>query len=379
MRVLSVVIELLILALIAGCATGVSGHAVDPPLVQPPSLQAYDNGRSGSVGSRYLWGVWDVVIPKDRTRTEISPKRSGEFHLNVLRLLENTCADCLSISNPVLVLANEIEVTVTIKHPWPGQLKYTAFDVRGIFISESNYKFPVFGKTIAWGDTLPCFFDAVQGDANGYTSLFNPTDFPSTLPGPPALKYFPGKHATGGDLTATVNPYESFTTTPERMMFEAGGEDARKVRIRATEGPIHFGYAVNACWYPVDGVINDPAKDFPPEANCSEAVNVHGLVYPGLKPEIGSQALMDVSLQDHQGLETISTVTAEAPDLFGGTIPLVYDHTDAIGVYWYICYIANDNGAATGSYPVLIRVTDTEQDPNLGEVDAWTVTTAVVE
>jgi hypothetical protein len=289
------------------------------------------------------------------------------------------CADCLSIGNPTLVFPNELEVTVTLRHPWPGQLKYTAFDVRGIFISESNYEFPAFGKTIAWGDTLPFFFDAVQGAPNGFTSLFNPTDFPSTLPGPPALKYILGKHATGGDLTATVNPYEWFTTNPERMMFEAGGEVAKKVRIRAPQGPIHFGYAVNACWYPVKGDIDDPAEDFPPEANSSEAANVHGLVYQGLKPEIGSQALLNVSIQDHQGLETISTVSAEAPDLFEGTIPLAYDSTDPFGTYHYTCLIANDDGAASGSYPVLIRLTDTEQDPNFGQVDAWTVTTAVVE
>ena len=192
-------------AILTSCA----GTDVREPITPSPSVA---NAITGA-DNRYVWGLWDVRIASDHQSVEVIPRRSADMHLNVVRLLEVTpCNTCLTIGNLHVTAPNELEADVTLSHPFPGLLKFTGFDVRGIFIAQTDFTFPVSGRKIGWGDTVPRMLNP-----DGYTPLFNPTEYPQTFPA--ALGYIPGKYATGGDLSATLNPYVAYRRDAPRCMF----------------------------------------------------------------------------------------------------------------------------------------------------------------
>jgi len=309
-------------------------------------------------------GYWHVSISEDLQTVEIVPMRAAEMHLNLLMFLEHgPCDDCLLIHEVVLLPDNLISVLMVVKHPYPGWLPATAFDIRGIFMSGSDYDFPNFGKAIAWGDEVPRMVGY-----DGYTSLFNPTDFPQTFP--PALGYIPGNKATGGELTATVNPYAAFKEDEARCMFEAWGLGYNYLQIHVKHHPIEFGYAVEGCWQEPNKPVTDPVNDFPEDANCLEAYRIDVAVGAGIEAGGGSASIM-VTAYDHQGNDTVESVSVEAPDLFNGLLDLDYSTSYPDGRSVYEGVLSNDNGAGYGEYPVLVRVVDTEADQNLGQIDAW--------
>jgi formylglycine-generating enzyme required for sulfatase activity len=257
---------------------------------------------------------------------------------------------------------------VTLTHPYAGLARYTAFDVRGIVITGSDYVFSGSGRKVSWtGEHIRMLCP------DGFTSLFNPTEFPENRPGPPALRYIPGHYAPGGEMSATLNPFMSFSKDADRRMFAAGSSDTRTIYLDLVPGKLEFGYAVDACWAPVDFEINDPAKDFPPSANCQEPYVIFTTYGSGLMPAAGSSAQVQVELWDHQGADTISAVTMEAPDLFAGAISLEKSTATGEGIT-YTGKLTNELGAPIGDYPLLVRVIDREKDPNLGQIDAWNMT-----
>lgn len=357
-----------ILSIAVMLASGCSGSRgpVDPakpdPVRDPVSAHS----------DRILLGLWEVRVAEDHKSAEVSLLRGAQMHLNIVRLLEIApCTDCLSIGNlqPVPHKPMQLTADLTLRHPYANLLKLTAFDVRGIFIAGSDYTFASSGRKVAWGDTVPRLMNP-----DGYTFLFNPTEFPESNPGPPWQKYIPGKFAPGGDLNATLNPFVSYATEVPRRMFESGAQESRMVHLRLPAGPLEFGYAVDASWVDVDGPVTDPLVDFPPEANCSEAYKVDVPYVDDLMPGVGSSAPINVTVRDHQGLDTISTVTVEAPALFNGLVELDFSQETGDESYLFTGTVANVLGAPLGHYPMLVRVIDTQSDPNLGSVDAWMLT-----
>ncbi len=360
----AVVSATLVTAIVMGCGRSARINPTAPSdegglRSAPQSVQPDREGPN-----RLLWGFWSVTVSEDRTRAEIVPVRTAAMHLNVVRLLEVTpCKTCLAIGNIHMVEPNVLEADLTLTHPYPGLLKFTGFDVRGIFIAQTDFTFPVSGRKIAWGDDVPRMLDP-----DGYTSLFNPTEYPPTFPA--ALGYIPGKYATGGDLTATLNPFVAYRRYAPRCMFEAGGSEARTIRLYAPSGPIHFGYAVDACWQLVENVV-DPLADFPPDANCLEAYRVSVDLPYNVNSSWMSQNPINVEVFDHQGLETVSTVTVESPDLFSGETALTLSTQTGEDSWLFSGFITNATAADQGTYPLLVKVTDKESDQNLGTIHAW--------
>ncbi len=325
--------------------------------------------------NRSLIGIWRVRISDDPVSVEVLPMRSVEIHLNAVRLLEVTaCQDCLAISNIFVSPPNDVTADLTIRHPYPGLNEFTAFDPRGIFISGYDYTFPESGRNASIGTTTPKMVNA-----DGYTTLYNPTEFPDTLPGPPALKYIPGKFAKGGDLSATLNPYIAYSKDKPRRMLEAGTQETRTVQLYVPSFPIEFGYAVDGCWADPGGPVTDPENDFPPEANCHEAYEINVGMESSMKPHPGSSEQLRVEIFDHQGQDTIQSVTAEAPALFTGTIPLDFSGPTVDGGFLYLGTVTNANGAGVGEYPLLVRTIDTSVDPNIGQIDAWQIYTVKID
>jgi len=359
----SVQITTLIVVLIVATSCAGRGGPVAPDI---PGQTADQSARTGPA-NRNIWGLWAVHIPADHQSATILPLRVAEMHLNATRVLENQpFSNCLKLTGISVPSPNLVSANLTLWHPFPGNSNLVGFDVRGIFISGADFTFPISGRAVAVGDGLPRLLNV-----DGYTPLFNPTEFPETQPGPSALKYFAGKFSTGGNLSATLNPFVAYARGVPRRMFAPGGVETRNLLLHVPDGPFAFGYAIDACWAPVPGGVSDPLNDFPPEANCLEAYKVVMQIGPSLRPEAGSWTDIQVEAWDHQGPETISRVTIEAPGLFAGELELDYQASTKDGSAIFAGKLATDLGAASGRYRLLARVEDTQVDPNLGPVQAW--------
>jgi len=355
---------LLFLTLLIGCGT--SRDPIAGGIDQSVAPAAVQQASHSVAGNRVLWGLWKISISADRQTVTVVPDRVGALHFNVVRLLEVTpCTDCLRITN-LQVIPDGLSADVTLIHPFPGLLRYTGFDVRGIFISRADYTFQVSGRKIAWGDDV-----ARMLNPDGYTHLFNPTNFPYTKP--PILGYIPGHKAPGGDLSATLNPYVAYELDKPRCVFTPGTASTRTVELHFPPGPLEFGYAVDASWFPAGGEVTDPVNDFPSEANCMEAYRIDVEVGVGEEPSGGSAIPLQVEVFDHQGLDTISAVTIEAPGLFDGEVPLEFSEATGDDSFMFTGAVPYYQWTGSGVYPLLVRVVDTETDPNLGAVNAWQV------
>lgn len=344
-----------------GCS---KSNPVSPGLVDGVTIKSLSQSPN-----RAIISYGGILISEDRSSVEVIPARSGDLHLNVLKLMEGkVCDDCFQIGNFGITSLGVFFCDVTIKHPFPGYDEFTGFDPRLIFITGSDFTFPESGRSISWnGDHIKLVY------ADGYTNLFNPTDYPEDDPGPFALKYTPGILATGDDLSATLNPYIAFNRDKERRIFYSAEADTEKLMMKLPDGPLEFGYAVDVCWTPVDPPITNPLEDFPPEANCREAYQIYVHQGAGLTDEIGCEASIQVEIWDHQGIDTVSTVLMEAPDLFSGFIELNFSTTMDEKII-FTGLISNDNGADLGDYPLLTRVIDFDEDENLGPIDGWNLT-----
>jgi formylglycine-generating enzyme required for sulfatase activity len=298
-----------------------------------------------------------------------------DFHLNAVNLLEKTaCQNCLLIKDWEVIGGNRLVADVQLTHPFPGLDKYTAFDVRGILITDSDYTFPSSNRKLSWsGENFKLIGPA------GYTALFNPTEYPATSPVAPLFKYIPGSNAPGGNLTSTLCPFEYFGVTNERRMFPAGGAQTATYTLQLVPGPLKFGYAVDASWAPAPGEVTDPVNDFPSSANCMEASQIFVSIGKGLTPTGTASAKVLIEIYDWQGANTIDKVSIEAPDLFNGTIEASFSEItdEGLGAV-YEASIQNNLLAPIGDYPLLVTVTDTEVDSNLGPVTAYQVTEAHV-
>jgi len=357
---------LFIIIFLIGC-----GDHGDPVGVDTGAVQSVGASANASSSNRVVWGLWKVVIPEDRSGVEVIPDRTTAMHLNTVRLLEvEPCANCLTIQNIEFLPDNIVQADMKLVHPFPGLLKLTGFDVRGIFISGAGYDFPKAVRQIAWGAGVPRMLNP-----DGYTQLFNPTDYPETFPA--ALGYIDGKFANGGDLSATLNPYVGYENDKARRMFLPGIVSTRTVEIKLASGPIQFGYAVDASWQLVD-TVTDPVTDFPPDANAIEAYRIDVQVGDSYSVSATGPTEVVAEIFDHQGLDTISTVTIEAPGIFSDVITLDYDSVGSSDSWIYKTVIQPVTSSPDGVYPFMVRVQDTCSDQNLGEVDAWQLVGVVV-
>jgi len=368
MRWLKAVLLAVAFVLLSGC-----GSSRDPVSTPPDPIQSSGAQIPHSQDfNRVFWGLWEVNISADRSTVDIIPDRTGVMHLNTVRLLEvEPCTNCISISNLLILPDNELQCEFRLRHPAPGLVEMTGFDVRGIFISGIDYTFPESGLGTSFTGNKPHLLFP-----DGYTQLFNPTMFPPTAP--PALGYIEGRYANGGDLSATLNAFMGFENNTERRKFNPGVISTRTVKLKVPDGPLQFGYAVDACW---QLMIEDPEPGedpWPPDANCLEAYRIEAQIGRGLNPEDGGVADIIVEAWDHQGYEGISEVTLEAPDLFTGAITMTRSDPTSPESCLFTASITNDTGVTSGEYPVLITAVGADPDQNLGPIDAYNIVLANV-
>jgi len=353
--------------ILCGCNGSSGKDPTQPGQDTAPLIGNALEGRQLTESSQRIWGVWRVNVAENHDSAEAIPLRAAEFHVNVLSMLEgNPPARCLSLDRFTVDPEGIISMIITLWHPYPGNYRLTGYDVRGIIITGSDYSLPASGRRIAWGDDLP-----VMIYPDGYTPLFNPSEYPESSASP-LLTYTTGRLAWGANLSSTLNPYMAYFKDRSPRYFQPGDHDTQTFRLYAPDGAFSFGYAVSARWVDAGNKANQPIKYFPPEAKCPEAYRIDTMVWPDIQPSPGSQASLFVEVHDLQGADTISSVTAECPALFGGEIELGWVPSYSGGPVYY-SLIANTLGAGRGTYPLLVHVDDTEHDPLDGPTSAWTV------
>jgi len=358
---IQVLLAFALLLAFVGCSSEKSPTTPNPAPQHPPQL-------SENISNRTVWGYWNIKFDPDCEAVEIIPVRDMASHFNVLRLLEITpCTDCLSIKNLSFLPDNIVQCDFQLRHPFPGLDKFTGFDVRGVLVTNGDTTFPEINRLASLDGSNPILLNP-----DGFTALFNPVEFPEGSSPFPILEYIPGKFSFGDDFTATLNPFMAFCKDKPRRMFEAGATESVTINLKYPSTPFEFGYVADASWTKVDEVT-DPLTDFPPEANCLEPYKIICEVLSSVIDEIGSSAPLLVEIFDHQGLDTISTVSIECPTLFYGEIFLSYSSQSSDDSWFFDGIISNDYGVTNGSYPALIKAVSTESDPNLGVLAAYQI------
>jgi hypothetical protein len=379
-------IALLLFTLLCGCSG--SNNPGNPVVPSESGINASPalSENNAYPSNRYMLGLWDFhVDPTSQTVTG-SQMRTADMHLNLVRLLEQACADCLTFSNADFSVPGQLSIDMTVKHPFQNELIFTAFDLRGIFITDMSESWLT---PFAWGDDLPLLVNA-----DGYTWLFNEVSYPFNPDEPAMFNYYPGVFSYGEKRSGQLNAFVAYGKENPRRMFLPGTQETRTLAIILPGGPFDFGYAVDASWeLPSVNPVTNPVDDFPTSANCNEAYKINISIGDGLSTHTGSKALIKVEVFDHQGFDTIDYTTNDSNELVpsilaflkntGGfdiwnLIPYYNDHfnfSTATGEdsFLFTAVMNIDYNVEEGYYPLEILVRDNIPDPNLETQSAYQI------
>ena len=357
---------MLSLLLLSSCAY--SGYPVTPAGMGDTFNQIQLSAPEGSY--HRLWGLWNCRIPASHDTIIFAPVRAAETHVNVRRFLEDTiCTDCLTLTGVDVDEINHVlTALVQIRHPFPGLTRFTGFDVRGIIISNGSLYFPSLDATLpsaSMGD-----FTLLNPD--GYTRLWNAVDFPAGSGPFPIMEYSKGKYASPGSFTGTVNPYIEYCEDT-RSSFPVDAYMQREFQLTLKPGEMVFGYAIDASWAPplVDPPV-DLMTDFPDSANAPEPYITSVFQSENLSDIAGDTASFTVEMADRQFNSLPSAAFIECPSLWAGVKEPAMWGTGTPEPLWQplsaMFTISNDFGAEEGTYPALIKITDSATDQYSGDI-----------
>jgi len=308
---------ILTMILIVGCA---GGDGNSSPVLPSPDSSDVPRVMNENGGSRALWGYWQCEMDTLTHEITAIPARTGMLHINAVRPLNNSMGMSVSIdddkSDPA---AGYFVLTVSLTHPFPGNVKLTGFDVRGIMITTAEHE----GN----GFTLPGAADPQILNPDGFTRWWNPVEFPT----PGLLGYTPGIYGkdppADKPLESMINPYKQFadalyvyydidfltlimpTSENGRGVFKSGSTNSREYEIQFPLNPgpkVWFNYAIDASWaMPVGDPPNIP-NDFPLNANGGEpfimkAEVTSSSLWSAGGPQAGGEISLEIEIWDWQG------------------------------------------------------------------------------
>ncbi len=271
---------------------GGGGNPVAPELSSRAQVVQNEN-------SRILWGMWDVtLIPTgvDSASVELVPLRGANFNANVQQFLTPPFSpvDLLTFAfeGGTNFPEGYVEVKVAIGHPFPGLPQYRGFDVRCIFMADSDTT-GIHDTSISYASPDPYGNPSSVPylvNPDGYTRWWNPPEFTDPMP---LLSYKPSILGTDSAPTSTLNAYKYFADeiccdddvtmlqTENRGTFSAsGGVNTRIIEIQFPTNPLQFKFnlAVDASWALPDpsGAPDYPVDSFPPDAQMQEPYIVLG-------------------------------------------------------------------------------------------------------
>ncbi len=361
---------------VTGCSGGYSPTTPSDLDKSPPPELAQITSDTGT--SRYKWGYWHCTANKEDGTISAEPARSADLHVNILKSLNNALKLTFELkpgSNPGI---GYFVIDMVITHPFPGMSTFTAFDLKGIILSN--------GSLEAGGLRFPGSNDLEVQNADGFTRWWNPSEFTDAG----FLGYVKGNFAIegpGGPPTSMINPYKLFgdglmsqteiigqtllpLTDPNgRAVFRAGNTNRREYKIQFpwSGGPIlYFDYAVDCSW---DLPDPDPPviipNDFPIKANAEEPflvlpvvtnTSVVGTEYGGAG---AGELELSISVWDWQGWsngsygDQIGDVRLYSPNIeFDIPSVTLNDKSN----FTTLTVTANANAAKIGTQPVLIEI-----------------------
>ncbi|HEX9744616.1 MAG TPA: hypothetical protein VGB30_04235 [bacterium] len=289
-----------------GCSGGNSSPvAPDEDINLNPSVQtSKDNSQT------HLWGYYEVYFDLEKGTIEAVPNHSVQFAANVVQFVNSSPANLLFNINgtPTGPDYVDVDIDVSIKHPFSGLPQYNGYDVRGIFVGQGSTSLDYAGgmDVADMGTDQMVMADPVDGfgSPDGYSRFFNPVEF--QVPG--LFGYTPGifSNNPGTVGKATVNPYKLFadglgatddvfdflSTTTENAVFSSGTTNTRNYYIRfplATTG-VKYGYAIVANWESEDV---HPSRA--PETQAVRA-NVTDNVYYVGPADFGGDLILDIDV-----------------------------------------------------------------------------------
>lgn len=359
-------IVLLMTVLIIGC--GGKGNPVVPGGdAFGQSDPVTDN--SGSLPEqRYVMGYWDIEINTEQLTASIVPKRNSELHFNILQMLEGwACTDCVTISNIEWSPQGTLLVDFGIRNPYPAdRLDITARDTRGIIIfdADPNSFFPLHTTRNKWGEEVPLNASRVIVNPDGYTTHYNRE---TAFEGVYMNQYVRGRYTPPdeSEIVGNLHAYNMFYSHEQGHLLYPGKTAVRTYELNVQKWTFfRFGYSIDACWQmPNTWPVTNPYTDFSVSANCHEAYQLSMTVLNNNINRHGGSADLMIDIADHQGFDTISTISIEAPDLFQGKF-----HIDPNSYLWdsypitrYKINVANSYGhgnAEEGGSDLLMVVED---------------------
>ena len=355
-RFSNILITTVVFALLAACMTSCTGSLnPETPEIQNPSHALPADG--GFTRNLLWYGMFEV---DQLGGLSIIPARQSATHFNVRTFLEDgPCSDCLRIRNVELLPDDVLAFDIQLTHPFPGLEQLTGFDVRGIVLFNGSEEWP--GHSL----TVP---DAMLGDgellnADGYTRMYNPVEFPPESLGMPLWEYSRGRMAPDVMLSATLNGFKAFNTGASRRCFLTTEISSAHYIINKPDGPFLFGYAVDCGWKKPDPALTgdptviDVPDDFELDANCPEAYHISVSTTDGLFDDGTGTARILVDVYDWQHDAISATGQVECPDLFDGLVML---NADIPGSDYtrFTAEVANVLAASAGLYEFLLSVED---------------------
>jgi hypothetical protein len=296
---------------------GCSGSGNSPLIPSGDSATALEVTEKASTQT-HLWGYYDILLDIPSQTAVAVLDRQALFTANVVSFINTKPAGLGFHINgtPVGPDYIDVDIDVTITHPFPGLPPYHGYDVRGVFMGAGSatleynpdlvYAMPGSDQTM-----LPDPVDGFGGP-DGYTRWFNRPEFSGG--GSPLFLYTQGKMASPGfSGTATLNAYKYFadglgaednawtwlSTHPfNHGVFSSGASNKRNYYLRfpTTQG-VKFGYAILADWKGTE------PQDHPANAPEAVAFNLdnHSTVFYESPSFKGGKLKFDIGLLDWQG------------------------------------------------------------------------------
>jgi len=300
---------IIILLALIGCAGGSSPTSPDVRTTGELSAQA------NSSGSTVLWGWYTVEIDPGTREVTTMVNRSAMFMANVVGFINGSPSGLNFDIIDVFVEPDyiDVDIDVSIRHPFPGYTEYTGYDVRGVFMGDGSLNLD-YNPALSYADAdedQHMFADPVDGDGgpDGYTRWFNFIEFSEG--GMPLFQYTQGKLASPGFAgTATLNPYKYFADglgetddlftwldghADQNGRFASGAQNKRNYYLRFPDDKdVTFGYAITASWEGMEEEYH-PANMYETAA-CRTEYN--GNVYYIDESSNGGTLILDVDVFD---------------------------------------------------------------------------------
>jgi hypothetical protein len=298
------------IALLIIAVLGCSGKSETP--LTPASIPDSIAGAAHSnAPATLLWGYFEIYMDIPTATVTAVEDRTAMFAANVVNFLNGKATSLGFHINGTNVTADyvDVDIDVSITHPFPGMPQYNGYDVRGVFMGDGSdnliYNPYVIYPVLGTDQFMPA--DPVDGfgGPDGYTRWFNLPEF--SFGGAPLFQYTQGKLATPGFAgSATLNPYRYYSDglgatddvwtwlnahPDQHGQFSSGATNTRNYYLRFPNSTgIKYGYAVVANW---------ESEDVHP-SNAPEAVAASVVVTPDIYFESptakGGDLILDAGL-----------------------------------------------------------------------------------